>query len=239
MRESGCTHYEKPFLYLFFGERKALLVDTGAGKVETAEAVDGVVRAWAARHGRDAGSVELIVAHSHSHADHTAGDATFAGRANTRVLPLDLAATRQAFQIIHWPQDVGSIDLGNRVLQVLPIPGHDALSLAFYDARTGVLLTGDTLYPGRLYVADYAAFLASIQRLESFTAGKLVAHVLGNHIEQSRTPFLDYKVGTRYQPEEHQLALTHAHILELRQALEGMHGVAVRYAAADFTIWPK
>src|SRR5580658_8697147 len=29
LRESGCTDYEKPFLYLFFGRQRALLEDTG------------------------------------------------------------------------------------------------------------------------------------------------------------------------------------------------------------------
>jgi len=239
LRESGCTHYEKPFLYLFFGQKMALLTDTGAGKVETAAAVDGVIRAWAQKHGRAPESIELLVVHTHSHSDHTAGDPTFAGRPHTRVVPVALNAIQEAFQIAHWPEDTGSVDLGDRQIQVLPIPGHDELSLAFYDSRTGILLTGDTLYPGRLYVADFPQFLASIQRLEKFTDGKLIAHVLGNHIEQSSTPFLDYKVGTRYQPNEHSLELTHAHILELRLALEAMHGRPVRYAAADFTIWPK
>jgi hydroxyacylglutathione hydrolase len=36
LRESGCTNYEKPFLYLIFGKDRALLVDTGAGPVDTA-----------------------------------------------------------------------------------------------------------------------------------------------------------------------------------------------------------
>ena len=31
LRESGCINYEKPFLYLIFGEQHALLEDTGAG----------------------------------------------------------------------------------------------------------------------------------------------------------------------------------------------------------------
>ena len=31
LRQSGCIHYEKPFLYLIFGRDKALLEDTGAG----------------------------------------------------------------------------------------------------------------------------------------------------------------------------------------------------------------
>src|SRR5262249_39508191 len=30
IRQSGCTNFEKPFLYLILGSRQALLVDTGA-----------------------------------------------------------------------------------------------------------------------------------------------------------------------------------------------------------------
>src|SRR5262249_437469 len=32
LRQSGCSNYEKPFLFLMFGKEKALLLDTGAGK---------------------------------------------------------------------------------------------------------------------------------------------------------------------------------------------------------------
>src|SRR5258708_7912410 len=39
IRESGCINYEKPFLYLIFGQDKVLLEDTGAGDVKTAEFV--------------------------------------------------------------------------------------------------------------------------------------------------------------------------------------------------------
>jgi hypothetical protein len=108
-----------------------------------------------------------------------------------------------------------------------------------YDRRTGVLLTGDTMYPGRLYVADPGAFVASVERLADFTRGKMVAHVLGAHIEQARTPFLDYPVGTKFQPDEHVLELSRGHLLELRDALADMKGNVVRRAFRDFTVWPK
>src|SRR5690348_1012706 len=39
LRESGCTNYEKPFLYLIFGKERALLVDTGAGASDAANPV--------------------------------------------------------------------------------------------------------------------------------------------------------------------------------------------------------
>src|SRR5205807_8702127 len=106
-----------------------------------------------------------------------------------------------------WPEDTVTYDLGGRILDVIAIPGHEASSIAIYDRQTGVLFTGDTLYPGRLYVADGIQFLRSVQRLVDFSRGKIVTYVLGNHIEQTRTPYLDYPIHTVYQPEEHSLEL--------------------------------
>ncbi len=143
------------------------------------------------------------------------------------------------YGITSWPRWLGKIDLGDRVIDVIPIPGHSATSIAFYDRRTAVLLSGDSLYPGRLYVQDFAAFQASTERLIAFTKGKPVAHILGNHIEETDTPFLDYPVGTMYQPHEHELALSRGSLLELEDALVSMHGVPQRMAMRDFSVWPS
>ncbi len=237
LRESGCTNYEKPFLYLVFGKDRVLLQDTGAGETNVAEIVNQTIAEWCRRNGRQ--SIPLIVAHSHGHDDHTSGDKQFIGKPNVTVVPLSVEGTAQAYGIRRWPTDPGSIDLGGRVLDVIAIPGHQPLSVAFYDRRTGILLTGDSLYPGRLYVFDFPAFASSIQRLVDFTRDKPVAHILGCHIEQSKTPFLDYPIGTKYQPEEHVLELSHAHLVELNEALKFMAGHPVRYALRDFTIWPR
>jgi hydroxyacylglutathione hydrolase len=237
LRESGCTNYEKPFLYLFFGQDRVLLQDTGAGETDVAGIVDRTVAEWCRRNGRQ--SIPLVVAHSHGHGDHISGDAQFTGKSNAMLVPLSVEGTQKAYGIRQWPTDLGSIDLGDRVLDVIAIPGHESVSVAFYDRRTGILLTGDTLYPGRLYVSDFPAFTASIQRLVDFTRARPVAHILGCHIEESKTPFLDYPVGTKYQPEEHVLELSHAHLIELNEALKSMAGQPVRYALRDFTIWPR
>ncbi len=127
--------------------------------------------------------------------------------------------------------------MGGRIVDVIPIPGHQAASIALYDRLTGLLLTGDTLYPGRLYVAeaDLPVYAASVQRLANFVEDHLIAHVLGTHIEQSRTPYIDYPRGTTYQPEEHELALTRAHVLELNDALLKMKTPA-SVALPDFTV---
>ena len=235
LRESGCTHYEKPFLYLIFGKDKALLVDTGAGKSDAAAVVGGLIDKWLAREKR--ASIELVVAHSHAHGDHVAGDAGFEGRPNTTLIKATVDAESKAFGIVKWPEDPGVIDLGDRVVDILAIPGHDAAHLAYYDRRTGLFLTGDHLYPGRLYVRDVPTYTESTRRMARFTADKPVAHILGCHIEQSATPFVDYPVGTKYQPDEHALALTRGTLLELLDALERNNGA--KTVLRDITIVPR
>ncbi len=237
LRQSGCINYEKPFLYLLFGKNKALLEDTGAEPSDASKIVADVIAKWLKAKGRT--SISLIVTHSHGHDDHTAGDAGFRGIPNTIMVPLTVEGTSEFFHIDRWPDGIGNVDLGERVLDVIPIPGHHTLSLAFYDRETGVLLTGDSLYPGRLYVRDFGEFARSTERLVQFTRGKIVAQVLGTHIEQMSVPYKDYPVGTKYQPLEHELALSRGNLLELDEALKGMHGKPVRFALRDFTIWPK
>jgi hydroxyacylglutathione hydrolase len=236
LRQSGCVNYEKPFLYLLFGKDKALLEDTGAEPSDAARAVSDVIAKWLKLKGRD--SISLIVTHSHKHGDHVAGDAGFRALPSVTMVPLTVEGTSEFFQINNWPEGIGQVDLGGRVLDVIPIPGHDTLSLAFYDRETGVLLTGDSLYPGRLYVRDFPAFVRSTERLVEFTRGKTVTQVLGTHIEQMNVPYKDYVVGTKYQPEEHELALSRGALLELEEALRSMKGTPTRLALRDFTIWP-
>jgi len=238
LRQPACTNFEKPFLYLLFGRERALLFDTGAGHVDVVTPVDTLVRAWLARHGRAGGSMPLVVAHSHGHGDHVAGDSLFAARPNTAVVGRDTASVRTFFGIAQWPNDAAMIDLGGRVIDVLPIPGHQAASIALYDRQTGVLLTGDTFYPGRLYVRDTAAFAVSIHRLAEFTRTHPVVHLLGAHVENTSTPYRDYPEGTVDQPEEHALALGPAELFELDSVVRSMRGRMTRTALRDVTVWP-
>jgi hydroxyacylglutathione hydrolase len=236
LRQPACTNYEKPFLYLLFGSSRALLLDTGAGRLAVADNVDSLVQAWRARHGGR--PIELIVAHSHAHGDHVAGDSLFRGRPNVTLVGRDTAAVRAFFRIARWPDDSATYDLGDRIIDVLPIPGHQPASIALYDRRTALLLTGDTFYPGRLYVRDTAAFGRSVHRLAVFAASHPVRAVLGTHIENSDAPGVDYVVGTVDQPREHALALSVANLRTLDSAYSTMRGRVVRTVLPDFTIWP-
>ena len=159
LRESGCVHAEKPFLYLLFGNHKAILFDTGAGSntdpttgrdPNVVGVVDQVINEWLARNNRN--SIHLVVTHLHSHFDHIFGDPQFANRPHTTLVPCcSVDALKAFFRIKNWPHDTTAFDLGRRTIDIIPIPGHDETSIAVYDRRTGVLLTGDTLYPENLY----------------------------------------------------------------------------------------
>ena len=241
LRQSGCTDFEKPFVFLLFGADKALLLDTGSRNGDLAPTLQRTVHNWLKMNSRPA--VPLIVVHTHGHEDHIAGDAAIRELHDPAmplmVVPAEVQADRDFFRMNRWPEDTGAVDLGDRIIDVIAIPGHSDTSIALYDRRTAILFAGDSLYPGRLYVHDFAEFQASTERLIRFTEGKPVAHILGNHIEQTRTPYQDYPVGTIYQPDEHELQLSRGSLLELEDALVSLHGRPARVALRDFTIWPS
>jgi glyoxylase-like metal-dependent hydrolase (beta-lactamase superfamily II) len=241
LRQSGCTDFEKPFVYLLFGKDRALLLDTGSRHGDLVPTLQRVIHLWLLRNNR--ARINLIVAHSHSHSDHTAGDPELK-ILDDPAIPITFLAptveeTKKFYGISSWPDDIGSIDLGSRIIDIIPIPGHDIVSIALYDRQTAILFTGDSLYPGRIYIRDWAGFVQSNERMVSFTKDKPVAHILGCHIEETRTPFLDYPVGTIYQPNEHELSLSRGALLEMQAALDSSRGVPKRAAYRDFSLWPE
>ncbi|GAA1991473.1 hypothetical protein GCM10009817_36990 [Terrabacter lapilli] len=233
IRQSKDLTFEAPFVLLLLGGRRALLLDTGAVDGTTLrEVVDGVLADWlSARTGPDAydpdaydlaaydpAAYELVVAHTHAHGDHVAGDAAFADRPATTVVGHDLGAVRDFFGFTDWPAQVVPFELGGRTLEVFGIPGHHATSIAVHDPTTGLLHTGDTVYPGRIYVEDPEALLDTLDRLVAFAEDRGVRHVLGCHVEMTRTLGRDHPLGSRYQPDEPSPFMTVAQLRAVREA---------------------
>lgn len=240
LRQNKCINYEAPFMFLFAGNKKALLMDTGATEDSSLFPLYETV-AKLLTQATKAGSpaLELIVAHTHAHGDHIAGDVQFKNKPNTMVAGLNVEDVKSVFNIKNWPVETGSIDLGNRLLEIIPIPGHQQASIAVYDTETKILLTGDSFYPGRLYIRDWPAFVLSTQRLLDFTINHKVSYLLGNHIEMSNTPGKDYVTGTTYQPDEHALPLSIAELEELNTALKKSGDKPARETHNSFIIYPK
>jgi hydroxyacylglutathione hydrolase len=235
LRQSLCTSFEGPFLYLLFGEDRVLLEDTGAGGVDVVGTVGDVITQWLADNGK--ASIELVVVNSHAHGDHTAGNAMFGELPGVTVVQPSVGALSDFFGITEWPEQIVQYDLGGRVLDVIPIPGHHVSHIALFDHGTGWLLTGDTLYPGRLYIDDFDAYVASISRLVDNTAADEVCNVMGTHIEMTNTPGVDYPFGADEHPDEHVLQLDYAHLVELRDAVQAMDIPEIE-VHDDFIVYP-
>lgn len=243
LRQSKCITYEGNFLYVLFGTLKAILFDTGAapdGPGASAppirRTVQDIVARWLAR--RSQASVELIVAHSHGHGDHAFGDRQFEGQPNTTVVRPTVERVKRFFGLPDWPCGSATFDLGGRALTILPLPGHQESHIAAYDPNARILLTGDTLYPGKLTVETWSDYRDSAARLAEFVTSHPVSLVLGAHIEMKKTPRELYPIGTRFQPDEHALPLGVQHVHEWHQACKVMRDNPHVDVHDDFIISP-
>ena len=179
---------EEVISYLILGANGALVFDTGMGISNIQAVVTGLTR------------LPVSVLNSHTHNDHVGDNWRFADiygmdteftRTNARgakedaqaelapdqicgSLPAGFDAKAYAskpFHIAHWLHDGDQIDLGDRVLKVISIPGHTPDSIALLDEKNGLLFTGDTFYAGPIYLyrpeTNLDAYLASVQKLAS------------------------------------------------------------------------
>src|SRR5260370_26072480 len=219
LRENLCATYEAPFIYLIIGKAKALLIDTGAvadAKImPLAQTVISLLP-------NDGSRLPLMVVHTHGHLDHRSGDDQFRALPDVEVVPTDLESVQSRLGIANWPNGIGQIYLGDRVIDVIPTPGHYSSHVAYYDRHTGLFFSGDFILPGRLLIEDADADLASARRVAEFVEQRPVTYVLGAHIEldESGKTFL----GTRYHPNERPLQLSKQDLLAFPGILRGFNG---------------
>ena len=221
LREDLCATWEAPFIYLIIGSDKALLIDTGdVADPKLMPLADTVLGLLPQKGGA---KLPLIVVHSHHHLDHRAGDPQFQGLPGVTLVSPDLDKVQSYFGFKDWPQGVAQLDLGGRVVDVLPAPGHNLTHVVYYDRNTGILFSGDFLLPGHLLVDDLAAYKASAQRVATFVRDRPVSYVLGGHVEKDAHGQLFDWESTAH-PDEAPLALGKADVLALPAALEKFNG---------------
>jgi glyoxylase-like metal-dependent hydrolase (beta-lactamase superfamily II) len=169
------------------GRDRCLLFDSGSGVV-------GLSASHPWLH-----DTPLLAVASHAHFDHIGGHHEFRERAchgaeapiladpTPRATLADRYATVAMFEqlppdgfdparyrVIPAPAtqllEAGDVvDLGDRRLTVLHVPGHSPGSIALWDSASGVLLAGDAVYDGPLvddaYHSDVEAYLDTMARL--------------------------------------------------------------------------
>lgn len=194
------NHVECVISYLIEGRDRAILLDTGMGVGNIAELVARLT------------PKPVSVVNSHAHWDHIGDNWRFdeiaihAAEADrlpegvsSRVLsrwftpdqlrgPLPATydpATAEipASHATRLLQDGDEIDLGDRCLQVLHLPGHSPGGIALYDGSHRWLFTTDVAYPSVLYAygedADLDLYRASLRRLSTLVPD--LAGVSGSH----------------------------------------------------------
>ena len=219
LRESLCATYEAPFIYLLIGKTKALLIDTGA--VADAKAMP-LAHTVISLLPNDGSRLPLMVVHTHGHLDHRSGDDQFRALPDVEVVPADLESVKSRLGLAEWPNGIGQIDLGDRVIDVIPTPGHHQSHVSYYDRQTGLFFSGDFLLPGRLLIEDTNADLASARRVVEFVQQRPITYVLGAHIELDQSGKI--VMGTRYRANERPLQLTKQDLLALPGVVSGFNG---------------
>jgi glyoxylase-like metal-dependent hydrolase (beta-lactamase superfamily II) len=219
LRQNKCLTFEAPFIYVLVGENKILILDTGAIEDQSDFSLYQTVRSVLGQEAIE--TKEILVVHSHSHSDHYMGDAQLKGKPKVTLVKPTGDDVRSFFGFKEWPNSQASVELGGRTLIVIPTPGHQEEAITIYDPQTKWLLTGDTLYPGYIYVKNWGDYKSSIARLALFSVSHEVSALLGSHIEMTREPGKYYPIGTMFQPDEAALDLVPESLRRLSNELQG------------------
>lgn len=241
LRQNVCVHWEAPFTYLLFGNKGALLIDTGATPTPAhyplREVVDTIITRWGQARGRSKVPLTIALTSGEDIAQNQ-GLAQFAGRAETTIVPKPLAVMQRFYGLQgSWPSGTGMIDLGDRVIEVVPTPGTHKDGVTFYDPYCQFLFTGDLLFAGKINIGNDGDFIASLERLKGFSGKHGVKWLLGGHVEMMFVPGKYYPRFATYKPYERVLEMVPALIDEALQYAREVQGKDMMLIRPDFALF--
>lgn len=168
-------------MYLLEGSQRALLVDTAQNtqpEVMGENDLKTVVRHLLS-HNNDgsprANPVDFVVCNTHSHGDHTGKNAQMSDR--TVYYPKgDMPRTNPPPNYVPTDEIAGEgvateITLGDRTIKVVNLYGHTPGSLGYLDAENNLVMTGDEIGSGYVWmhlggtIAQYAQSVKHLQEL--------------------------------------------------------------------------
>ncbi|MEO9969974.1 MAG: MBL fold metallo-hydrolase [Hyphomonadaceae bacterium] len=238
LRQSLRTTFEAPFLYLIFGNDKALLIDTGVKGVDLRGEVDRQIETWLQANGRS--NIALTVMHSHGHGDHVGGDSGFESRPDTEIAGHTPEEVSAFFELTDWPSEHAQFDLGERLVSILPTPGHHPSHVMVFDPVTRILFSGDTVYPGKLYFqcGKIAELRKSIAAVSDFAAENDVQWLLGGHVEMTTSVGQTFQSQDRSRRGEHLLELPVSILRDIQAALTSISDRPVITEFDEFVLFP-
>ena len=143
--------------FLLIGEREALMIDSGM-QVSNAKEL-----------AREVTDKALRLFNTHADRDHTGSNHEFE---SVMMNPAEFVNYREQHpsQKMEAVFDGDIIDLGNRALKAIALPGHTPGSTALLDLKSGMLFSGDPIQKdGRIFMfgpmRDLSAYVLSLKRL--------------------------------------------------------------------------
>ena len=191
---------QQNYSYLIIGSERAVLFDAGPGFRDIRAVAESLTEQ------------PITFVPSHFHFDHTGNTITFERvavvdlpyireRANNNLLTLSWAehlgsaegVAPPTLKIDEWLVPNSVMSLGDRDLRVLYTPGHTSDSISLVDMGTGVLFSGDFIYPGPLYAflpnSSMGDYLAAAETVLAHTSAQ--SRIFGAHrIEPPGAPEL-------------------------------------------------
>ena len=163
--------------FLLCGSERALLIDSGMNTPDARKIVEGITE------------LPLALLNTHADRDHVAGNAAFS---EVMMSPAEEAHYREG----GWTENVipvregDVIDLGGRRLHVIDIPGHTPGSIALIDEDARVLISGDSVQAGNIFMfgsaRDLSIYPASMEHLLAYA--ELFDEVWPSHSEFPVSP---------------------------------------------------
>ncbi len=145
--------------YLFCGTEKAALIDSGMNVPEAREIAEGLT------------SLPLIMINTHADPDHISGNGSFD---TFYMSPAEEENYRNhGGKGSFLPVREGDIiDLGDRPLRIIDIPGHTPGSIAILDEKNRVLVSGDSVQDGHIFMfgkgRDLDLYIRSLEHLSVY-----------------------------------------------------------------------
>ncbi len=169
-------------IYLVVGSAKAMLIDTGYGKIDLLGIVSNIT------------TLPLIVVNTHAHPDHSGGNDAF-GAIHAHKGDFEGIrhySSRHGFSL-EALNDNDSVDLGNREIEIVHAPGHTAGSICLYDKAHKFLFTADTCNRMTWLFLDvcvgFPAYYQSLLRLRKYIDDDLV--ICPGHNEEAGKKLLE------------------------------------------------
>ena len=146
--------------FLLAGENKALLIDSGMQVHNAKEIAEGLVDL----------PIELL--NTHADMDHVGSNEEFDSFYMNPAEASNYYNTNKKTGTIIPVSDGDIIDLGGREIEIITLPGHTPGSIAALDINNRVLISGDPIQDGDIFMfgvqREMHAYLLSLEKLEKY-----------------------------------------------------------------------